>query len=86
MAAREIILPTGTVHERLGITQAPTVPVPVKGRVINIRTLNIRDESPAKGVWVDRDAVLAWMRAKSEEAGGSAILEKMIDELAEVTL
>jgi hypothetical protein len=82
----ELLVPTGAVHERLGLTKAPTVSAPVQGKRINIRRLNVKDASPAYGVWIDLHATLAWMKAKSEEKGGVAVLEEMITELAEVTL
>lgn len=82
----QIVAPLGAVYEHLGLVPAPNVEVPTRLASVNIRRLNIKDAGPAQGTWVDRNAVLMWMRLRSEEAGGVPVLEKMIAELAEVTI
>lgn len=84
--SRELLVPVGAVHERLGLAPAPTVPMPTRLATIPIPKLTIKDAGPAHGIWIGRNAVLAWMRAKSESVGGDELLEKMMDELAEATL
>lgn len=82
----ELIVPNEQVHERLGLTRAPTVGLPTTSGTINVRRLNILDPGPAHGHWIDREATIAFLTRKSQEAGGVPAFERAITELTEATL
>lgn len=81
----ETLVPTGAVHERLGLAKAPTVPLPTIGKAINVRRLNIKDPGPAHGHWIDREATIEFLTRRSREAGGVPAFERAITDLTEAT-
>lgn len=81
----ELLVPTGLVHERLGITDAPKK-LRLGGSKHVIRRLNIKDaDSPARGVWIDRDATIKFLEAEVEATGGNLLFERAVKKLTMVT-
>lgn len=79
----ELIVPTGAVHEMLGLKEPIGVKLAPREVGINLRRLNV-DVGPAKGKYVDRVQTLRWMEMWNENVGGSEVLSKMIAEFREV--
>lgn len=81
----ELLVPTGLVHERLGIAGAPKR-MRLGGTNHVIRVLNIKDaDSPARGRWIDREATIKFLEAEIREAGGDRVMEQAVRKLKMVT-
>lgn len=81
---REVLVPSGAVHELLGLSNPVGIRKLPSMFDVNLRKLTVTDpSSPALGEWVDRKQVLRWMQAWDRHTGGSEILGKMISEFRE---